>query len=49
MRAGVELSQRIREIKFTEAIKRRLIDDMKQAVEDVKSVQREIEALRSAA
>ena len=45
MRAGVELSQRIREIKFTEAIKRRLIDDMKQAVEDVKSVQREIEAL----
>ena len=45
MRAGVELSQRIREIKFTETIKRRLIDDMKQAVEDVKSVQREIEAL----
>src|SRR6187455_3261135 len=37
MRAGVELSQRIREIKFTEAIKRRLIDDMKQAVEDVKA------------
>jgi len=45
MRAGVELSQRIREIKFTEAIKRRLIDDMNLAVEDVKSVQREIEAL----
>src|SRR5262245_42401092 len=45
MRALVELSQRIREIKFTESVKRRLIDDMKQAVEDVKAVQREIEAL----
>ena len=27
MRARVELSQRIREIEFTEAVKRRLIDD----------------------
>jgi RNA polymerase primary sigma factor len=44
MRAHVELSQRIREIEFTESVKRRLIDEMKQAVEDVKSVQREIEA-----
>jgi RNA polymerase primary sigma factor len=44
MRARVELSQRIREIEFTEAVKRRLIDEMKQAVEDVKAVQREIEA-----
>jgi RNA polymerase primary sigma factor len=32
MRARVELSQRIREIEFTEAVKRRLIDEMKQAV-----------------
>src|SRR5919204_1646155 len=45
MRAQVELSQRIREIEFTEAVKRRLIDEMKDAVEGVKAVQREIEAL----
>ena len=44
MRARVELSQRIREIEFTEAVKRRLIDEMKEAVEGVKGVQREIEA-----
>ena len=44
MRARVELSQRIREIEFTEAVKRRLIDEMKDAVEGVKAVQREIEA-----
>src|SRR5438067_730572 len=44
MRARVELSQRIREIEFTEAVKRRLIDEMKEAVEGVKAVQREIEA-----
>ena len=45
MRALVELSQRIREIEFTEAVKRRLIDEMKTAVEEVKSVQREIEGI----
>src|SRR5438132_326 len=45
MRARVELSQRIREIEFTEAVKRRLIDEMKDAVESVRAVQREIEAL----
>src|SRR5436189_867717 len=44
MRAQVELSQRIREIEFTEAVKRRLIDEMKDAVESVRSVQRESEA-----
>src|SRR5690242_5768509 len=44
MRARVELSQRIREIEFTEAVKRRLIDEMKEAVEAVRGVQREIEA-----
>src|SRR5690349_16585221 len=44
MRARIELSQSIRRIEFTEAVKRRLIDDMKDAVEGVKSVQREIEA-----
>src|SRR5205085_1788105 len=45
MRTRVELSQRIREIEFTEAVKRRLIDEMKEAVEGVKAVQREIEAI----
>src|SRR5215510_2913303 len=45
MRALVELSQRIREIEFTEAVKRRLIDEMKTAVEEVKAVQREIESI----
>ena len=44
MRAQVELSQRIREIEFTEAVKRRLIEDMKEAVESVRREQREIEA-----
>src|SRR6188474_1424514 len=36
MRARIEVSQRIREIEFTEAIKRRLIDEMKTEVENVK-------------
>src|SRR3984893_5589331 len=44
MRARIDLSQAIRRIEFTESVKRRLIDDMKGAVEGVKSVQREIEA-----
>src|SRR5262245_31658189 len=44
MRAQVELSQRIREIEFTESVKRRLIEDMKDAVESVRREQREIEA-----
>src|SRR6187397_2880611 len=45
MRDRVELSRRIREIEFTESVKRRLIDEMKDAVEGVKLVQREIEAV----
>ena len=45
MRARVHLSQRIRDIEFTEIVKRRLIDEMKHAVEGVKAVQREIETL----
>src|SRR3954465_3851992 len=44
MRAQVELSQYIRKIEFTEAVKRRLIDAMKDAVESVKAVQREVDA-----
>jgi len=45
MRAQIELSQRIREIEFTESVKRRLIDDMKEAVESVKREQREVEGI----
>ncbi len=44
MRAQIEVSNAIRKIEFTEAVKRRLIDDMKEAVESVKAVQREIDA-----
>src|ERR1041384_7440951 len=44
-RALIEVSNAIRVIEFTEAVKRRLIDEMKDAVESVKSVQREIDAL----
>jgi RNA polymerase primary sigma factor len=44
MRAQIDVSQRIREIEFTEAVKRRLIEDMKDAVESVRREQREIEA-----
>src|SRR5215468_5014127 len=43
MRALIEVSNAIRAIEFTEAVKRRLIDEMKDAVESVKSVQREID------
>jgi RNA polymerase primary sigma factor len=42
LRARVELSRLIRKIEFTEMIKRRLIDGMKGAVEDVQARQREI-------
>jgi RNA polymerase primary sigma factor len=45
MRARVELSNYIRKIEFTEAVKRRLIDEMKDAVESVRGVQREIESV----
>ncbi len=41
MRARVELSQRIRDIDFTEVVKRRLIDQMKEAVEAMQRLQRE--------
>src|SRR5262245_2186472 len=43
MRARVELSGYIRKIEFTEPVKRRLIDEMKDAVDGVQRVQREIE------
>jgi RNA polymerase primary sigma factor len=42
LRARVELSRLIRRIEFTEMVKRRLIDGMKNAVEDIQARQREI-------
>ena len=42
LRARVELSQRIREIEFTETVKRRMIDQIKEAVEPVRRIQGEI-------
>jgi len=44
MRAQIEVSNAIRKIEFTESVKRRLIDEMKDAVEGVKAIQREIDA-----
>src|SRR5688572_11019799 len=41
-RARVELSRAIRKIEFTEMVKRRLIDGLKSAVEDIQAKQREI-------
>ena len=45
LRARVELSQRIREIEFTEMVKRRMIDQIKEAVEPVRRIQNEIDRL----
>ncbi len=45
MRAVVEVSNDIRKIAFTEAVKRRLIGEMKNAVESVQKVEREIGAV----
>src|SRR5260221_1592292 len=45
MRALIEVSNAIRRIEFTESVKRRLIDEMKDAVEKVKREQREVDAL----
>ena len=42
LRARVELSRHIRRIEYTEGVKRRLIDGMKGAVEDIQARQREI-------
>ena len=41
-RARIELSRAIRRIEFTEMVKRRLIEGIKQAVEDIQSKQREV-------
>ena len=45
LRARVALSRLIREIDFTETVKRRLIDQIKESVEGVQRLQREIENL----
>ena len=45
MRAVVEVSNDIRTIAFTEAVKRRLVDEIKNAINAVQNVQREIEAV----
>ena len=45
LRARVELSKLIREIEFTENVKRRLIDLIKEAVENVRKAQRELESV----
>jgi RNA polymerase primary sigma factor len=43
LRSRVDLSRRIREIEFTEIVKRRLIEEIKEQVEAVQRVQREID------
>ena len=45
LRCRVELSRRIRDIEFTEIVKRRLIEEIKEQVESVQRVQREIDAI----
>ena len=45
LRARVELSRRIRAIEFTELVKRRMIEEIKDQVEAVQRVQREIDHL----
>ena len=45
----VDLSQPIRKIEFTEIVKRRMIDEIKDQVEAVQRVQREIDSDRTAA
>ena len=44
-RARIELSQLIRRIEFTESVKRRLIDQIKEQVEEVQKLQRESDGI----
>jgi RNA polymerase primary sigma factor len=46
MRAQVEVSRLVRKIEFTEAVKRRMIEEVKDAVEAVQKVQRELDLVR---
>jgi RNA polymerase primary sigma factor len=43
LRARIRVSQLIRKIEFTESVKRRLVDEVKEAVDAVQRVQREID------
>jgi hypothetical protein len=43
LRARIEVSQLIRKIEFTEAVKRRLVDEVKDAVDAVQRVQRDVD------
>ncbi len=45
LRARIEVSRAIRRIEFTETMKRRLIDEVKDAVDAVQRVQREVDLL----
>jgi RNA polymerase primary sigma factor len=45
LRAWIEVSRRIREIEFTETIKRRLVEEVKDSVDAVQRVQRELESV----
>ncbi|MGE0445857.1 MAG: RNA polymerase sigma factor RpoD [Vicinamibacterales bacterium] len=45
LRARIEVSRTIRRIEFTEAVKRRLIDEVKESVDAVQRVQRDAEAV----
>ena len=48
MRAEVELSRLIRKIEFTEPVKRRLVEEVKDIVERVSKMQRELDAMKKA-
>ena len=45
LRARIKVSQLIRKIEFTESVKRRLVDEVKEAVDAVQRVQREVDAI----
>jgi RNA polymerase primary sigma factor len=46
LRARIQVSRLIREIEFTEAVKRRLIDEVKDAVDAVQKLQREADGVQ---
>ena len=45
LRGRIEVSRASARIEFTETVKRRLIDEVKEAVDDVQRVQREADSL----
>jgi RNA polymerase primary sigma factor len=45
LRARIKVSQLIRKIEFTESVKRRLVEEVKEAVDAVQRVQREVDAI----